>query len=48
MKKSKRGGAQMKDWLTNAAGTLFIYLILMLVLTFLLERQPSSFIYVSF
>jgi hypothetical protein len=35
-------------WMPRIAGSVLLYVIFSLVLLFLLERQPSSFIYVSF
>lgn len=35
-------------FLARFGGTLFLYLLLGLILLFLLERQPSTFIYISF
>jgi hypothetical protein len=35
-------------WVSYAGGSLVVYLLLGLVLLFMLERQPASFIYVSF
>jgi hypothetical protein len=37
-----------RAWLQYAAGSFLAYLMLQLTLYFLLERQPSTFIYVSF
>jgi hypothetical protein len=39
---------RVRAWLGYLAGSAVVYVLLQLVLLFLLERQPSSFIYVSF
>ncbi len=48
LKRKKSQPRRIWRFAASCAGSVFLYLILGLVLMFLFERQPSSFIYVSF
>ena len=51
MKEKSRKTAADSRWLRSAkflTGAFLLYFTFVLVLMFLLQRQPSSFIYVSF
>jgi hypothetical protein len=46
--KSAKFSTPAASRIRQAGGSILIYALVVLVLLFLLERQPSSFIYVSF